>query len=54
VVTIPGGTTFGTSITVTVQYTHTLLTPLMNVIVPGGGLPLTAYATERVVDPSAE
>jgi hypothetical protein len=54
VLTVPGGTTFGSQITVTVHYTHTLLTPLMSVIVPGGTLPLTAYVTERVVDPSTE
>jgi Flp pilus assembly protein TadG len=54
VVTIPSGTTFGSQITVTVHYSHALVTPLLNAIVPGGALPLTAYATERVVDPSTE
>jgi len=54
VVDVPAGTTFGTPVTVTVRYSHTLLTPFVNAIVPGGMLPLTAYATERVVDPSTE
>ena len=54
VVTVPGGTAFGDAITVTVRYTHPLVTPLINAMVPGGGLPLTAYATERVVDPNTE
>jgi hypothetical protein len=53
-VAVPSGTTFGSYITVTVDYTHTLLTPIVNVIVPQGTLPLRAYATERVVDPSTE
>jgi Flp pilus assembly protein TadG len=54
VVTVPSGSTFGSQITVTVQYTHELVTPVLNAIVPGGQLPLTAHARERVVDPSTE
>jgi hypothetical protein len=53
-VTVPSGSTFGSPITVTVRYAHTLLTPLVGEIVGGGTLPLTAYATERVRDPSTE
>ena len=40
----------GELITVTVIYTHTLLTPLMRTIVPAGTLPLRAEATELIVE----
>lgn len=53
-ITVPSGTAFGSEITATVRYTHTLVTPLLNAMVPEGTLPLTARATERVVDPSTE
>lgn len=54
VVAVPSGATFGSQITVTVHYTHELVTPVLNVMVPGGSLPLTAQVRERVVDPSTE
>ena len=45
VVPDPGGL-----ITVTVTYTHTLVTPLMRVVVPTGVLPLRAEVTELIVE----
>ena len=40
----------GELITVTVIYTHTLVTPLMRVLVPTGILPLRAEVTELIVE----
>lgn len=53
-VTLPFSPTFGSQLTVTVHYTHALLTPLLNQIVGDGALPLRAFATERVRDASTE
>jgi hypothetical protein len=39
----------GAAITVTVRYTHTLLTPFVTLIVSGGTLPLEARANETVL-----
>ena len=39
----------GDPITVTVSYSHTLVTPLINVIVPDGRLILRAVATEAIL-----
>ena len=39
----------GDPISVTVSYSHTLATPLMNVIVPDGRLILRAVATEAIL-----
>lgn len=42
----------GDSITVTVTYSFTLITPFLNIIVPGGVLPLRAVATEAILSGS--
>jgi len=52
--TVPAGAAFGSQITATVRYTHVLLTPVLNVIVPEGSMTLQVHARENVVDPSTE
>jgi len=42
----------GAPITVTVGYTFTMFTPVMNAIVPGGALMLRSNATERILSGS--
>lgn len=43
------GVASGDSVTVTVTYSFTLVTPFVNTIVPGGVIPLRAVATEVVL-----
>jgi Flp pilus assembly protein TadG len=44
----------GDPITVTVTYSFTLATPLLNAMVPGGVLPLRAVATEAILVGAAQ
>lgn len=47
----PSDPDWGDSITVTVTYSFTLATPLVNGIMPDGVIPLRARVTEVIVDP---